>query len=291
MFSFRNIAILLVLLGIVDIIIGIRFGLYVYNIYQSNNVAELNNLSNIGQFLSGTVGILTSAIVSLIIFSALIAQMKQSFENTFFQLLKSYENIVNNLNVSDAFNKNLDVEDQIYNGKNAFKEMFKILSGKYFDRKKISPFDDDKTEPPTEEKKKKMLKVINESYLDFDKEFQPYIGYYFRDVYYILKLTNKGKLLTKREKHFYVNILRANLSAYELLLLFYNSLSDRGKDKVNPLIEKYQFLKHIEIFKNLLIDIEKVDHTYLYKKSAFKKYFFLSEISKSLLKLLKSYRN
>ena len=46
-------------------------------------------------------------------------------------------------------------------------------------------------------------------------------------------------------KYEYTKILRATLSRYELVLLFYNGLSLFGKDKLKPLIEKYSMLNNI----------------------------------------------
>ena len=43
----------------------------------------------------------------------------------------------------------------------------------------------------------------------------------------------------------YICILRAQLSDYELGLLCYNCLSDNGRDKFKPLIEKYALFNNL----------------------------------------------
>ncbi len=62
----------------------------------------------------------------------------------------------------------------------------------------------------------------------------------------------------------YVSLVRAQLSSHELLMLFYNCLSDYGK-KFKPLIPDYHFLKNMPT--ELLI---KPSHKQLYDEAAYK---------------------
>ena len=57
----------------------------------------------------------------------------------------------------------------------------------------------------------------------------------------------------------YANILRAQLSKYELAILLYNSISVLGRDKMLPLIKKYRFLKYLE--KDTVMN--SLDRTYV----------------------------
>ena len=62
----------------------------------------------------------------------------------------------------------------------------------------------------------------------------------------------------------YTSITRSQLSDYELLLLFYNGLSEMG-EKFKPLIEEYALLKNLprmDIYDSSLFD--------LYEGSAYK---------------------
>jgi hypothetical protein len=68
------------------------------------------------------------------------------------------------------------------------------------------------------------------------------------------------------DKHFYTNLVRAQLSSQELLLLFYNALSDFGNEKFKPLIEEFALLKTVP--QNLLIDDT---HHKFYANSAYYK--------------------
>ncbi len=246
------------------------------NLYK---LESLQDLSNFGQYLGGTSGILISLIVAIAALLAYTEQRKQiqlfehanhkqSIENTFFRLLKYHEDIVKNMDISDEFESHPDYSSK---GRNAFKTMYSIFKDD-FNKNTISVFiGNDITEPVTAEKKQKIINLINKSYLQFDNDYQPYLGYYFRNLYYIITLIDRDTVLTDKEKRFYITMLRAHLSAYELLLLFYSSLSERGNKNAKPLILKYHLLKHVEIFKDKLLDRENCDHMYLYEPGAYGK--------------------
>jgi len=114
-----------------------------------------------------------------------------------------------------------------------------------------------------EHKDESEIKRINSAYTKFYKEYQSDLGHYFRNLYNILKFINKKN---PGDKFFYTNLLRAQLSSFELLMLFYNCLSQFGKVKFKPLIEEYHFLQNMP--RSPLLD---KNHTKLYKKSAFGK--------------------
>ena len=75
------------------------------------------------------------------------------------------------------------------------------------------------------------------------------MGQYFRTLYNILKLIERSS--PQDDKSTYSNLLRAQLSRYELLILFYNCLSEPGV-KMQPLVKRFNMLKHMEA--DLLIE-------------------------------------
>ena len=93
--------------------------------------------------------------------------------------------------------------------------------------------------------------VYDNTYSGFYTAHQSSLGHYFRNIYQILRLINSNKSHTKDEKKIYSNILRAQLSTYELGLLLLNCLSDFGKDKHKPLIEKYSLFEHLPILEEI----------------------------------------
>ena len=75
-------------------------------------------------------------------------------------------------------------------------------------------------------------------------------------------IDNQDSNLSFLEKKFYSGILRAQLSSYELLMIFYNCLAKQG-EKLKEYVIKYEILKHMD--KNLLIDIKKDEFLKLMK--------------------------
>lgn len=84
------------------------------------------------------------------------------------------------------------------------------------------------------------------------------LDHYFRHLYTILryvdesdafKLNDDGELdeaYEREQKYHYTTIIRATLSRFELLVLYYNGLSIYGREKLKPLIEKYALLNNID---------------------------------------------
>jgi len=67
-------------------------------------------------------------------------------------------------------------------------------------------------------------------YTKFYIEYEYLFGHYYRNLYRIVKFINESKLINNDLKKEYRGILRAQLSSYELMMLFYNvSYSEKGK--------------------------------------------------------------
>jgi hypothetical protein len=74
------------------------------------------------------------------------------------------------------------------------------------------------------------------------KEFE--IGHYFRNLYTIIKHVDKSDIQDRRQ---YTNIVRAQLSKFEIGLLSYNCLSKEGEKKFKSLVERYSLLKQAHL--------------------------------------------
>ena len=131
----------------------------------------------------------------------------QRFENTFFNMLSQFQEVVNNLN-NRYRNYRLDYD---FSGREVF----------------VNTFED--------------APII----VDID--------HYFRLFYRILKFVKDTPLVTKFDDEYeYTSMLRAILSRYELIWLYYNGLSEYGIEKLKPLIERYAMLKNIR--EDLLVE-------------------------------------
>ena len=81
-----------------------------------------------------------------------------------------------------------------------------------------------------------------EAYIQMYGIAQNDLGHYFRNLYHIIKFVDRSAVVDKK---FYTNLVRAQLSSHELLMLFYNSVTILGREKFKPLIEKYALLKNM----------------------------------------------
>jgi len=164
---------------------------------------------------------------------------RQRFENTFFNMLSHLENIVNN--VEHGKRKNIDYEK----GRRVFEKVYST----YFDR---SLKNDMNNVFSIEE----VREVYNKHIFDI-QIFENYFVYLYR----IMKFVDETNFLNEEEKSNYIDILRATLSPYELIVLFYNGLCH---DKMKRLIEKYIFLDNLRI--ELLANI---NHLLFYDKQSY----------------------
>jgi len=175
----------------------------------------------------------------------------QRFENTFFNMLNLHHQIVNNMD--------LDETSTYYQGMNAVKENIKITGRDVFEKKYYE-----------------LAKELNKDIENFNKIYDSFyaksnsdLGHYFRNLYRIIKLVNETKFSIDEKEDFetkykYTSMVRAQLSDFELLILFYNCLHENGNEKFKPLIEKFSLFKNIP--KKHVYD----KHYDTYDKSAFK---------------------
>jgi hypothetical protein len=181
----------------------------------------------------------------------------QRFENIFFNLVSLHNQIVNDIDydkrVQRSFNPG-DSETVIVKGRDVFRDRFNNLHSSL---KESTDF--------------------NETYLEFYEKRKTDFGHYFRNLYRIIKMVHQTEFIASEElenrlnrpctkeelelcnyieRYKYTCIVRAQLSDYELLLLFYNCLSDNGIEKFKPLVEEYALLKNLptgDIFDQSLI--------------------------------------
>ena len=122
-------------------------------------------------------------------------------------------------------------------------------------------------------------------YEDFYKRYQHDLGHYFRNLYHIIKFVDETDALKSSDasvehkgRRRYTSLARAQLSVYELGLLFYNGLGSEGR-KFKPLIERYGLLENLHDREHILL--LPIHETY-YGQSAFKwlqAFFFLNYVN------------
>ena len=192
----------------------------------------------------------------------------QRFENTFFSILNLHHQIVSAIDY--RFYKSKEKEFSTLHAGLAMqtkpedKEAVTITGRDVF-RHRFNLMIADLKQSPSK---------YEEIYLRYYTAAQTDFGHYFRNLYRMIKLVDQAdffydeKKVTNEEifklKYRYISIIRAQISDYELLWIFYNCISKNGIEKFKPLIEHYSLLKNLPT--NLIAD---QSHYNLYNKKAF----------------------
>jgi len=157
---------------------------------------------------------------------------KQNFEATFFQMLRLHNDIVGSMDVArGAFGQAQEVR-----GRDCFVTFFAQLRGIYGARR-AKGAKAGEAEVPEEED-------LREAWLRVWKERQADLGHYFRFVYTVVKFVKNSEADDKR---LYTNMVRAQLSDAELLILFYNCAVGYGVLKFKPLVEEFAFFDNLPL--------------------------------------------
>lgn len=200
-----------------------------------------NDTGVIGDTIGGFMGPLIAIAAAVLTFMAFWVQYKaniyqrqdisiERFENNFFEMLHLLQEIKSNL-------------------------MFEIKeNGEYVKYAGYDVFDCLYTRCELEKdgKSGEGVKGIYAKYSKVDADdiylsdyFVRCLDHYFRMLYRIVKYVDDSEVIKKEKKYDYICIVRATLSWYELLILFYNGLSDNGREHFKPLIERYALLNNL----------------------------------------------
>lgn len=216
---------------------------------------------------------------------------KQRFENTFFQLLSLHNEIVDKLKIKPIDGETYEKREFFVGAVKDLKyrstcEYFKYSALTKLEPKEVNDFKGNREiqhdffhrlekdeiknlqslanqdienfiSEPIENKED----ILKTEYERFFHRYQYNLGHYFRNLYHIFKYVHKTDLIGKKEKQFYCNIVRAQLSTDELVLIFYNSMtainyySDKpnlGYPNFKYLIDQYDILQNMN--SRLLLD-------------------------------------
>jgi hypothetical protein len=180
----------------------------------------------------------------------------QRFENTFFNMLSQFQEVVNSLSVTARVKgENVDLE-----GREVFQTLYERAVIYIPNPQRNGEFVGIRG----------MKAVLERHGLEgyMNPEEPTLFDHYFGLLYRILKFVRTSTLITRFEDEYeYTSILRATLSRYELVWLFYNGLT-YGEEKLKPLIERYAMLKNLRT--ELLANCSEVDEG-AYAPSAYTK--------------------
>lgn len=147
---------------------------------------------------------------------------RQTFEATFFQLLRSLESIIDTMDLEVGTSD----KPSLIKGRDCFTLLFNRLDASWFNGQygDISGLDRAKT-----------------VYAAFYPNYQTDLGHYYRTMYHVFKFI---ALSCPEDKTFYAHLVRAQLSSQQLLLLFYNGMSIWGEG-FNEYVAEFSLLKHL----------------------------------------------
>jgi hypothetical protein len=200
---------------------------------------ERNDLAALGNFLQGAVASVWSLAAFIFIYVAFLGQQEElarheasfeqeRFESIFFELVRIHHSLVAAMQILNPQNM------QVVHGRACFRLMYEALGGRYQEQLPHSPSEES------------VLMSIDCAYKNLYQSYQEELGHYFRNLYHIVLFVDSSEV-DKEEQKRYMKILRAQLSSRELLLLFYNGLSEFGQKKFKPLIVRYAFLEQLPV--------------------------------------------
>ncbi len=139
----------------------------------------------------------------------------QNFENRFFQMMRTWN----------------ELRDKIHGGDALFESMVGEVSGEYLKHLRSDPQEGD-------------VAALDSAVGLVWKRHQRSLPVYMRSLYQILKLVRQTALPYEEQK-FYSNVVRAQMTQAETVLVVYNCLSSIGS-KLKENVEYYSLLKYLD---------------------------------------------
>ena len=149
------------------------------------------------------------------------SRKKQNFEATFFQMLSIHNSIVNSIDLVNDQGSRTQGRDCFSVFYTRFNKEFRAREARY--------------------NESKLAKVpLPAAYTEFWRTHQSELGHYYRYLYNIVRfIKDEGQ-----ESGPYIRLIRAQLSDQELLLLFYNCISENGGN-FTPLVVEFSLLDNM----------------------------------------------
>lgn len=227
----------------------------------SNWPGDTYSLGTLGDFLGGTLNpILTFLTFVGLLFTIVLQQRelhlaneakikadrelleekkeraRQQFENTFFQMLTLHNTIVNSLDLRSDPIADGSTSHKEWHGRDCFARYYEHFRKAY-----------------NSAKRNRSANPIADGYDEFWRKDQKDLAHYFRFLYNIFRVTDGSDLASP----VHIKLLRAQLSDFELLVLFYNGIGGRGR-AFRKYIEKYALFDNLP--EELLLEPSHQDY-------------------------------
>jgi hypothetical protein len=244
---------------------------YLWPAYRALSPPDSEEMARFGSYLQGAAGTVWTLATVLFIYVAFLGQRmqilfqqqelemtnadvaeqrqrldeqaamsrKQLFESSFFQLLGAHARMIDSMSILQGVYKQA--------GRDCFTHWYGQLRQTFFP-------------PAREQYPQEDKKAIEAAFNQLYSYWRTDLGHYFRSLYNLIKFVKAAQVSDPR---FYTNLVRAQISDQEVLILFYNCLTPRGA-KFHPLVEEFALLKHLDPK-----DLCAPDHAGLYRPRAY----------------------
>lgn len=159
--------------------------------------------------------------------------IKSSFESTFFSLLTLLSNIVESTDIKPSTSSQMLAE---LRGKQV--SSLNVHEGKDAMRRIVEMFLTDLDRSGGKEQL-----TVEQKWLYHYAAYKDDLGHYFRVLYHTFVFIKNS---CPADPAFYTNIVRAQMSNSELMLLGFNCAFGKGKDKFKPIVEEFSLLDNID---------------------------------------------
>ena len=206
--------------------------------------------SNIGDFMTGTVGVfltLASTLLLALTFSFQRKQFEEShndayrtrFEGTFFNILSMLYNVRTEMNrqIEESTKRRcLDIGDFYYEMKHYY-EIYLEQNEDFAHSMRLFRKDE-----ITGTEYKTAILDLGSFYNKYVRKQGCNIGFYFRFIHNLVSFVIEHWKSAPQDIHKYLNFIQAQLADEELALIFYDSISNLGLDKQ----KKYTFKENLD---------------------------------------------
>ncbi len=228
------------------------FSFFTPVIFTTIGFIDFTTTGQIGDTIGGIMNPFIGLVSIIVMFLAFYMQFnankivqsqfeRNQFENLFFEMLKTHKENSNNISIwhkemPDGFGfGDEQAEKQWYEKrKTGFEFLVQNFNKKYDITKDSKPNND------------KFLNFI----ITYNQIWEDSFGHYFRHLFLMVKFTvsKDEKLLSYEEKRNYLRILRASLTTYEQIFLYYNWVSKYGKqweDGKNHFLTDFRMIHNV----------------------------------------------
>lgn len=199
-----------------------------------------------GDYVGGTIGTIVGTISIYLVYITYTSQVRfarsqdeaikrQQFETTYFSLLEQQQKIRSHLKGN--------IGDDTYEGTVYLQRLKLQLVDALSELNYIQ-------DEVTEENKVMLKNRVNELYMEFFIPNVSNLGHYFRHLYHILEYIDDSQLFDSKR---YADLLQSQLSNDELYMIAINGISNCGRKKMLPLMDKYEFLENYNANGDMLM--------------------------------------